>query len=268
MTHTTTAQPGRTLSVVIPCLNDGELLRACLDTLQAQTILPDEIIVVDNGSTDDSVQIAEAAGATVVYENRRGITWASAAGYAAASGEVIVRIDADVTVEPDYIARYHDLWDRAEATSSRTVVAITGTGTFNLPGEKGDRIGALYLGAYRYATKLALGHYPMFGSNCSINRQWWLDIRSEIDLSNTFVHEDMFFSFYVRPHETVWFQQDLSVRMDPRALYGVRQVWTRVARGFHTIRSAWRTEAVYVRLVRRGLVSARIIPSVLLPADL
>lgn len=256
----TTPQSERTLSVVIPCLNDSELLRSCLDSLQSQTVPPDEIIVVDNGSTDDSVQVAKAAGATMVYESRRGITRASAAGYAAADGDVIVRIDADVTVEPDYIARYHQLWDLANMNPTRTVVAITGTGTFNLPGEKGDRIADLYLGAYRFATKMALGHYPMFGSNCSISRQWWLEVRAEIDLANTFVHEDMYFSFSVRPHETVWFQKDLSVQMDPRALYGARQLWTRVSRGFHTIRSAWAEEPVYIRLVRRGLVDAKIIP--------
>ncbi|NMB22718.1 MAG: glycosyl transferase family A, partial [Corynebacterium sp.] len=42
----------------------------------------------------------------------------------------------------------------------------------------------------------------------------------------------------------------------------------RVARGFHTVRSAWEREPVYVRLVRRGLVDASIVPQRLLPADL
>lgn len=254
-------QPTRTLSVVIPCLNDGELLRECLASLHNQTIAPDEIIVVDNGSTDDSVQIAETAGALVVHETRRGITWASAAGYNAAAAEVIVRIDADVTVEPDFIARYHSTWDRAAASTGREVVAITGTGTFNLQGDAGQRIANLYLGAYRTATKLALGHFPMFGSNCSINTQWWLDVRSEINLANTFVHEDMYFSFFVRPQETIWYQQDLTVRMDPRALHGLRQLGTRLARGFHTIRSAWTDEPVYLRLARRGILTAKLIPA-------
>lgn len=257
-----TPQPSaRTLSVVIPCLNDGELLRECLASLQNQTVAPDEIIVVDNGSTDDSVNIAESAGALVIHEARQGITWASAAGYNAAAGDVIVRIDTDVTVEPDFIARYHSTWDRAETSTGREVVAITGTGTFNLPGDAAQRIANLYLGAYRTTTKLALGHFPMFGSNCSINTQWWLDVRAEINLANTFVHEDMYFSFFIRPHETLWYQQDLTVHMDPRALHGARQLWTRLARGFHTIRSAWREEPVYLRLARRGILTAEFIPA-------
>lgn len=267
--------PHRTLTVVIPCLNDADLLRGCLASINAQTIAPDEIIVVDNGSTDNSVQIAEDAGATVVHEARRGITWASAAGYNAAGGEVIVRIDADCTLHSDYLARIHETWDRASAesaASTKSVVALTGVGSFDLPGPMGGRIGDgiadFYLGAYRWATKQALGHYPIFGSNCSISRVWWEEVRDGIDLSNTFVHEDMYFSFFVRPHETVWFQKDLTVMMDPRALYGAKQIWTRVARGFHTIRSAWELEPVYIRLVRRGLVDATIIPDRLLPGDL
>ncbi|GAB3592681.1 Putative glycosyltransferase EpsH [Corynebacterium faecale] len=272
----TPLSPHRTLTIVIPCLNDAELLRDCLASINAQTIAPDEIIVVDNGSTDNSVQIAEEAGATVVHEARRGITWASAAGYNAAGGEVIVRIDADCTLHPDYLARIHETWDRAlldttsssKTASSKTVVALTGVGSFDLPGQLGERIADFYLGAYRWASRQALGHNPIFGSNCSISRTWWEEVRDDIDLSNTFVHEDMYFSFFVRPHETVWFQKDLTVMMDPRALYGAKQVWTRVARGFHTVRSAWELEPVYIRLVRRGVVNASIIPSQLLPRDL
>ena len=260
--------PHRTLTVVIPCLNDADLLRDCLASINAQTVTPDEVIVVDNGSTDDSVRVAETAGATIIREPRRGITWASAAGYNAATGDVIVRIDADCTLPVDYLARIHAIWDQTARDSNQTVVALTGVGSFQLPGRLGRLSADLYLGAYRWASKQALGHYPIFGSNCSLSTTWWEEVRDDINLANTFVHEDMYFSFFVRPHETVWFQRDLTVMMDPRALFGVRQLWTRVARGFHTVRSAWEREPVYVRLVRRGLVDASIVPKRLLPADL
>ena len=54
-----------TLSVVIPSLNDAHMLKDCLDALAAQTRAPDEVIVVDNGSADDTAGIARAAGARV-----------------------------------------------------------------------------------------------------------------------------------------------------------------------------------------------------------
>ena len=71
----------RTLGVVIPCLNDAALLRRCLAAFADQTVPADEIIVVYNGSTDDSAAVAAEFGARVVDEPRRGITWATRAGF-------------------------------------------------------------------------------------------------------------------------------------------------------------------------------------------
>lgn len=247
--------PTRTLSVVIPCLNDADLLRECLASISAQTTAPDEVIVVDNGSTDSSADVAKHLGATVVTEPRRGITWANAAGFNAASGDVMLRIDADVTLPPDFIDNVHRTWDMAEKPADHTVIAITGSGTFT--SAHGEMAGRLYLGAYRFCAGLALGHYPLFGSNCCIRRDWWQQVRSEVDLADGDVHDDMQLSFAVRPHETVWFQQDLVVAMDPRALHGFRQLRTRFARGLHTVFAAWRLQPPYRRLASRRTLQQR-----------
>ncbi|WP_080792436.1 glycosyltransferase family 2 protein [Corynebacterium pacaense] len=240
----------RTLSVVIPCLNDADLLRTCLTSISEQTTAPDEVIVVDNGSTDDSAAVARAMGATVITEPRRGITWANAAGLTAASGDVLLRIDADVTLPPPFIEHLHRTWDAAERSGPRRVVAITGAGVFT--SARGELAGGLYLGAYRFCTGLALGHYPLFGSNCCIRRDWWESVRSEVDIADTFVHDDMQLSFAVRADETVWFQEDLVVSMDSRALRGAAQLWTRFARGLHTVFASWRAQPPHRRLASRG----------------
>jgi hypothetical protein len=103
------------VSVVIPCLNEAGSIVRCVATALAtldQTGIAGEVIVVDNGSTDGSRQLAEDAGALVVREPRRGYGSAYLAGFAAAAGEHIVMADADLTYDlseiPRFLAELHD----------------------------------------------------------------------------------------------------------------------------------------------------------------
>ncbi|MGV0870505.1 glycosyltransferase family 2 protein [Corynebacterium kalidii] len=242
------------VSVIIPCLNDAELLRRCLSSLYEQEVAPDEIIVVDNGSTDHSALVALAAGARVVSEPRRGITWATRTGFDAAVGTILARTDADAVLPFDYIRRLHAAWAAAELSGGRRVVGVTGTARFDIPGPVGDLVSTCYLAAYRRCAGAALGHQPFFGTNYSVLATWWRQVRDDVDSADTQSHEDMQLSFHVRPDETVWLQRDLTVDMDARALRGTGQMLRRVQRGFHTISRAWRNQPPHTRLVARGLL--------------
>src|SRR5262249_31989900 len=97
------------VSVVIPCLNEAENVGQCVNIARAileEHGLDGEIIVVDNGSDDGSADIARAAGATVIEELRRGYGSAYLAGFAAARGDYIVMIDADLTYDFGEIPRF------------------------------------------------------------------------------------------------------------------------------------------------------------------
>jgi glycosyltransferase involved in cell wall biosynthesis len=108
--------PGRgaRVSVVIPCLNEEEHIEACVnraqDALRAGGI-DGEVVVVDNASEDSSAERARAAGARVVSEPRRGYGSAYLAGFAAAEGDYIVMLDADLTYDFDDIPRFVELLD-------------------------------------------------------------------------------------------------------------------------------------------------------------
>jgi hypothetical protein len=90
------------VSVVLPCLDEaasvGECVQRALRALD-DAGLAGEVIVVDNGSTDRSAEIAAEAGARVVCEERRGYGSALLAGFSAARGEVVVMADADLTYD-------------------------------------------------------------------------------------------------------------------------------------------------------------------------
>jgi glycosyltransferase involved in cell wall biosynthesis len=103
------------VSVVIPCLNEAETIAECV--VQARSALDanglsGEVIVVDNGSTDGSGDLARTAGAHVVEEPRRGYGSAYLAGLAAAQGDYIVMVDADLTYDfgeiPAFVRQLED----------------------------------------------------------------------------------------------------------------------------------------------------------------
>ena len=87
------------ISVIIPALNEAGNIAALVAEVFA--IAPVEVIVVDNGSTDGTAAEAQAAGAQVVGEPRRGYGYACAAGVAAArDGDVLVFLDGDYSFLP------------------------------------------------------------------------------------------------------------------------------------------------------------------------
>lgn len=102
------------VSVVIPCLNEAEGVGVCVEkAIKAfeKMGVNGEVVVADNGSTDGSPEIAEAAGARVVHESRPGYGSAYLAGFAAATGKYIVMGDADDTYDFSKIDEFVALLD-------------------------------------------------------------------------------------------------------------------------------------------------------------
>jgi 4,4'-diaponeurosporenoate glycosyltransferase len=102
-----------TVSVIIPARNEEHNLPRLLDSLASQTVKPLEILVVDDGSTDRTAELARRHGATVMAsqtlpEGWRGKTWACHQGATAAGGELLLFADADTWFESDGLARLLD----------------------------------------------------------------------------------------------------------------------------------------------------------------
>src|SRR6478735_3492891 len=103
------------VSVVIPCLNEEDAIPTVVREVLAQGV--DEVIVVDNGSTDATAARAAAAGARVVSEPRRGYGRACAAGLAAVRGdaEIVCYLDGDGSDVPAFLTAVVTLLATGEA---------------------------------------------------------------------------------------------------------------------------------------------------------
>jgi len=244
-----------TCSVVIPVRNDSSYLERCLRALREQTRTPDEIVVVDNGSTDDlSTVLDRHPEVHRVWEPVPGVAVSAAAGYDAARGDLILRCDADSLPSPGWVERHTAVLSRAlRDPQGKATVAVSGIARFGPRYELAGRIlGAAYITAYRLVAGTALGHWALWGSNMAFTRAWWQHVREEVHRDPR-VHDDFDLSFRVR--------RDQRVIMDPgnvaivswRALVSPARIRRQLRMAMATVFLNWRGERPWVRIRRRVL---------------
>ena len=194
------------------------------------------MIVVDNGSTDATADVARAAGARVVDEPVRGIWPATAAGFDAASGDVLARLDADSVPDPGWLAEIERRMSRPDLPT-----VVTGTGTF-YGGNPATRWIArhVYIGGYFTWIGMLLGHPPIFGSNYAIRRDAWQQLRSIVHRDRADVHDDLDLAWWMQPGMTVVRDRSLVVGVSARPFDSVGELARRVRMAFHTMAVEWR----------------------------
>ncbi|CAN5419452.1 hypothetical protein BH10ACT5_BH10ACT5_16890 [soil metagenome] len=202
MADTTSAprMPSRpTVSIVIPARDEEGFLADCLDAIAMQTDPPEEVIVVDNGSSDSTRLIANAYPfVTLLTEPTPGIVPARNKGLNAATGDVLCRIDADSIIDPDWvrIVRTH-----FAAIDTPRMHGVSGSGEAVIDGFP-------WLGRFLGLAALELCYYPvsalmvggpvLVGCNMAITREAWLAIRDDAHPDHRQVHEDLDLSVLIR----------------------------------------------------------------------
>lgn len=202
------------ISVVIPAYNEQELLSGCLEALLAQTRPPDEIIVVDNNSTDQTAETARSYGALVIREKMQGIMPAVYTGMAASTGDIIARCDADSVVPNDWIERIEEI-----LTTNPYATGVTGPGVFyGTSSLRANWAQLWYMYAYFVLVGSALANWPLFGSNCALRRAAWQSVQNSVHRERTDIHDDIEISSHLAPKQQIVFKPSLKVGVSARAL--------------------------------------------------
>lgn len=222
-----------TTSVVIPVKDDALLLARCLERLRAQNRPADEIIVIDNDSSDASAAVARDAGVRVLFCADPGISAAAATGYDAAAGDLILRLDADCEPDPDWVDTV-----TAAFAEDAGVSALTGRARFT-DGPPALRVplARLYLGAYTTLMGVTLGHPPLFGSNLAFRRDAWRAIRDEVHRDPE-LHDDLDLAFHLGAEHRIAILPGTTMGMSMRPFTAGR-FGRRVHRGFRSVVVHW-----------------------------
>lgn len=238
------------VTVVIPCRDDAEFLVHCLRALAAQTHPADRVIVVDNGSMDDSAAVARRFGAIVVAEQTPGIWPAASRGYDEALGgaDVIARLDADSRPHPDWIERLV-----AAFVADPGLGVLTGGAEFYGASPLVNYLGEnWYIGGGHYWIRKFLGIPLVYGSNFAMRTRVWERVRDRVDRGNARIHDDLDLTIRLRPADGVRYDPQLRMPVSARPLMTQRGLWRRVWRVVPTFAASWPEGAAWRRRPSSG----------------
>ncbi len=183
------------VSLIATVLNDADHVEAFLDSVGAQTRAPDEVVVVDGGSTDGTAALlADAEGVTLIEESGANISRGRNVAIAAASHDVIAVTDADCVLEPDWLdALLRPLEEGADVSMGFYLPVTDGflsecLAAVNLPLEASEVDPATFMPsarsvAFRRDAIETVGGYPEWldiGEDMWVNHRWrerGLDLR-------------------------------------------------------------------------------------------
>lgn len=184
-----------TISIIIPVYNEESCLEACLDAIADQSVTPNEVIVIDNNSIDNSVKIAKSYPfVRVIHEKNQGFTYARNTGYDSATSDIFGRIDADAVIAKNWVETV------AKNFQDNFVDGITGLGSADVfPRIKHPKT-VLWSWWYFVWTRCVYRLPIMWGANMAIRSSAWQKIRDEVIMDNKLVHEDQDISLCILEH--------------------------------------------------------------------
>ncbi|MFC4910042.1 glycosyltransferase family 2 protein [Actinomadura gamaensis] len=222
--------------MIVPAHDEEAGLPATLVSLRRQTVPPDQIIVVDDASADGTGEVARAHGATVLRPDRCTGSKARAQNYALphCTGDLILAVDADTVLAPDYIERLRPVFaDPGVVIAAGNVQARFARTVW----ERGRSVE--YLFGFHFQRPIQQGAAsPMVCSGCcSAFRRDVLTASGGFPERTIVEDMDATWSRQIEGHRAVYVPEAVAWAADPATLpYLRRQVWRWMAGFFQNVR--------------------------------
>ncbi|MDI3402269.1 glycosyltransferase family 2 protein [Streptomyces cavernicola] len=213
------------MTVVVPAHNEEAGLPATLESLAAQTMQPEQVIVVDDASDDRTGEVAAAYGARVLRPPQNQGSKAKAQNYALpyCTTELILAVDADTVLAPDYIERITAAFDDPDVAIAAGNVQTRFTRTI---WERGRSVEYLFGFHWHRPIQHAAGSPMVCSGCCSMFR--WSDLQTTRGFPERTIVEDMDFTWsrQIAGRRAVYVSDAVAWAADPETLtYLRKQVW-------------------------------------------
>ncbi len=204
------------ISVVIPCYNEEKYLKNCLLSIINQTKKPNEIIIVDNNSTDNSIKIAKKyqkkySSIKIVKEKNQGISYSRNKGFNTAKGDILVKCDADTILSKQWLAKVNLAFKK-----NKNIIAYTNHfliyDVFLIKNWK------IFSFVYQWLFKLLSGYHVLLGPALAIRKTSWLKIKNQVCLDDNQVHEDIDLTIHISTYGKIYLDKSIDIRMSGRRI--------------------------------------------------
>lgn len=172
------------VSVVIPAYNEEKFIKKALKSVTNQLVDADEIIVVNNNSSDKTVEITRSFSVRIIDEKKQGMISARNTGFDNAKYDIIARIDADVQVPPDWIQRIKRNFEKKKIDALTGPLLLSDLKLVS----KSILPSHIYLESLRAISK---GNRYLMGPQMSLTNDIWQKVRDIVSLDDKKVHEDL-----------------------------------------------------------------------------
>lgn len=193
------------VSIIVPAYNEEKYIAACIESLLDQEVPADEILIINNNSTDDTVAIAKRYPVRIITETIQGMIPARNRGFNEAQYDIIARTDSDARVPRDWIKQI-----KAHFKDGK-LVAVSGPARFydGLPDIV--QVRNWPANVFFEAFKQAFKHDFLFGPNMALRKKVWEKAKDKVCMNDKDVHEDIDLSLHLITYGKILFDRQLVV---------------------------------------------------------